>query len=76
MTFQGLTDQQAEQSRVKYGTNCLSEIKGETFWDKLKGNFGDPMIKILIVALLVNVAIYVLSITGVIHADVEWYEPL
>jgi calcium-translocating P-type ATPase len=76
MTFHGLTDQQVEQSREKHGTNCLSEVKGETFWDKLKGNFGDPMIKILVVALLVNVAIYILSATGVIQAEVEWYEPL
>ena len=47
MTFQGLTDQQVEESREKYGTNQLSEIKGESFWDKLKGNFGDPMIKLI-----------------------------
>ncbi len=76
MNFQGLTDQQVEQSRAENGTNKLSELRGETFWDKLKGNFGDPMIKILIVALIINVVIYILSVTGVIHADVEWYEPL
>lgn len=76
MEFKGLSDKQVEESREKYGKNTLSEIKGETFWDKLKGNFGDPMIKILVVALIVNVVIYILSATGVIHAEVEWYEPL
>lgn len=46
----GLTDKQAEESKAKYGDNRISEVKTESFWDKLKGNFGDPMIKILCVA--------------------------
>jgi calcium-translocating P-type ATPase len=72
----GLNDKQVEESKAKYGTNRLSELATETFWDKLKGNFGDPMIKILVVALLVNVVIYVLGAVGVIAATVEWYEPI
>jgi len=72
----GLSDKQAEESKAKYGTNKLSELATETFWDKLKGNFGDPMIKILCVALLVNVVIYILGAIGVIESDVEWYEPI
>lgn len=73
----GLTTQQVEESRAKNGSNKLSEVEGETFWDKLKGNFGDPMIKILCVALLVNVLIFVLGATGVLKdVDVEWYEPV
>ena len=31
----------------QYGDNRLTEQASESFWDKLKGNFGDPMIKIL-----------------------------
>lgn len=76
MDFKGLTSAEVEESRAKNGSNKLSETKGESFWDKLKGNFEDPMIKILIVALLINVAIYILGVTGVISTDVEWYEPL
>lgn len=72
----GLNDKEVEQSKAKYGTNKLSEVVGETFWDKLKGNLGDPMIKILIVALLVNVIIYILGAVGVIQSSVEWYEPI
>lgn len=73
----GLTSAQAEESRAKNGSNKLSEVQGETFFDKLKGNFGDPMIKILCVALAVNVIIYILGATGVLsNVDVEWYEPV
>ena len=63
----GLNDQQVAESKARYGDNRLSEIKGETFWDKLIGNFGDPMIKILCVALLINVVFAFMGQT-------EWYE--
>ena len=73
----GLSDEQVRQSKEKYGDNRISEVASETFWDKLKGNFGDPMIKILCVALLVNIVIYILGAMGVIKdAGVEWYEPI
>ncbi|MBR1528775.1 MAG: calcium-translocating P-type ATPase, PMCA-type [Oscillospiraceae bacterium] len=51
----GLNDQQVEESRSKYGSNKMSEQASETFMQKLLGNFGDPMIKILLVALIINV---------------------
>ncbi len=73
----GLTDQQVAESKQKYGDNSMTEQAHESFWDKLKGNLGDPMIKILIVALLVNVVLAVLGITGVIKEGApEWYEPV
>ncbi|MCH5195376.1 MAG: calcium-translocating P-type ATPase, PMCA-type [Oscillospiraceae bacterium] len=73
----GLTDQEAAESKAKYGDNSMTEQASESFWDKLKGNLGDPMIKILIVALLINVVLAVLGITGVIKEGApEWYEPL
>ncbi|MCM1524332.1 MAG: calcium-translocating P-type ATPase, PMCA-type [Ruminococcus sp.] len=76
MKFNGLTDKEVEESRQKYGSNRLSEVESETFWDKLKDNFGDPMIKILCVALIINIIIFFLSKAGVVQADVEWYEPI
>ncbi len=73
----GLTSAQAEESKKEHGTNKLSEVKGETFMQKLLGNFGDPMIKILCVALLVNLLIFILGATNVLpNVDVEWYEPV
>ena len=73
----GLTDSQAEESRQKYGDNSMTEQASESFWDKLKGNLGDPMIKILIVALLINVVLAILGGVGVIKEGApEWYEPI
>ncbi len=65
----GLNDREVVEQRQKYGSNMLSEVKSESFWDKLKGNFGDPMIKILCVALAINVVFAFLGQT-------EWYEPV
>lgn len=65
----GLNDAQVEESKKKYGDNRLSEIKSETFWDKLRSNFGDPMIKILCVALAINVVFAILGQT-------EWFETI
>ena len=67
MQTRGLSDEQVRASREKYGDNHLTEQASESFWDKLKGNFGDPMIKILCVALLINVVFAVLG-------QVAWYE--
>lgn len=73
----GLTDSQAEESKQKYGDNSMTEQASESFWDKLKGNLGDPMIKILIVALLINVVLAILGGVGVIKEGApEWYEPI
>ena len=54
MNLKGLTDQQVKESRKKYGTNSLTEKERESFLDKLKDNLGDPMIKILIFALIIS----------------------
>lgn len=51
----GLNDQQVNEALAKYGNNALSQPPRETFWDKLWDNFQDPIIRILILALLVNV---------------------
>ncbi len=73
----GLTDRQAAESKDRFGDNSMTEQRSESFWDKLKSNLGDPMIKILIVALLVNVVLAILGITGVISEGApEWYEPV
>ncbi len=73
----GLTDKEVAESKQKYGDNSMTEQAHESFWDKLKGNLGDPMIKILIVALLINVVLAILGITGVIKEGApEWYEPV
>lgn len=69
MKITGLTDAQVEASKQKYGDNRMTEQKSESFWSKLWDNFGDPMIKILCVALVINIIFAFLGQT-------EWYESL
>jgi calcium-translocating P-type ATPase len=63
----GMTDAQVEASRTQWGSNALTPQASETFLDKLLGNFKDPTIIVLMVAL---VMISALAAFG--HA--EWYE--
>lgn len=78
----GLTDKEVAESKQKYGDNSMTEQAHESFWDKLKGNLGDPMIKILIVALLINVVLAILGLVKnsegqpFVEGAPEWYEPL
>ena len=51
----GLTSEEAEQSLKQYGNNALSKPPRQAFLEKLLENFQDPIIRILIVALLVNI---------------------
>ncbi len=63
----GLSDKEVEASRAKNGSNKMSEQAAEGLWDKFKDNLGDPMIKILLVALIINVVFTFMGKT-------EWYE--
>ncbi|MFT9077233.1 calcium-translocating P-type ATPase, PMCA-type [Ethanoligenens sp.] len=65
----GLNDRQVGASRAQYGENRLTEKKREGFWTKLRSNFGDPMIRVLCVALAANILFAVLGQT-------KWYESL
>ena len=47
--IKGLNKDQVEQSRKLHGDNVIHEAEQETFWDKFKGAFDDPMIKLLLV---------------------------
>ena len=47
--IKGLNKDQVEQSRKFHGDNIIHEAEQETFWDKFKGAFDDPMIKLLLV---------------------------
>lgn len=47
--IKGLNKDQVEQSRKLHGDNIIHEAEQETVWDKFKGAFDDPMIKLLLV---------------------------
>ncbi|MBQ4404400.1 MAG: calcium-translocating P-type ATPase, PMCA-type [Selenomonadaceae bacterium] len=67
MKITGLTDAQVQEAKAKFGDNSITEQAREGFWDKLKGNFDDPIIKILIFALILNVFFAFMG-------KAEWYE--
>ena len=69
MNYKGLNEEDVLLSREKNGSNKLSEVKGEGFWKKLLNNFKDPMIEILLVALVINIVI-------ACFGKSEWYEPV
>ena len=55
MNYKGLTTKEVEISRKKYGTNSLTKVKGNTFFKLFLESLGDPIIKILLIALAIKV---------------------
>lgn len=69
MKLTGLTTQQVEESRSKHGSNSLTQIPPDPLWKKILEGFKDPMIMILLVALVVQVVLFFLG-------QAEWFEPV
>jgi len=69
MKFVGLTAQQVEESRKQHGANTLTQIPPEPLWKKILAGFQDPMIMILLVALVVQLVLFFLG-------QAEWFEPV
>ena len=67
MKRNGLTLAQVEESRQLYGANILTQIPREPLWKKFIKGFGDPMIIILLVALVVQLILFLIG-------EAEWYE--
>ncbi len=68
MRFIGLSDEEVEASREKYGANVIPDSEPTTFWEEFKETFKDPMIKILL-------AIAGLMILMFFFGYAEIYEP-
>ena len=56
-TKTGLTEAQAEESRKRHGANRLSKQKSKSFLRRFFSNLNDPVIKILLGALAVNLVL-------------------
>ncbi|MDR2374517.1 MAG: calcium-translocating P-type ATPase, PMCA-type [Bifidobacteriaceae bacterium] len=69
MAPHGLSRVQVAESLREHGSNSLTERDKPGFWSKFLGNLSDPMIRILCVALAINVVFAFLGKT-------EWYEPV
>ncbi|MCL1884917.1 MAG: calcium-translocating P-type ATPase, PMCA-type [Defluviitaleaceae bacterium] len=64
--FVGLSTQEAEESAALHGTNALTKKARAGFFSKYLASFGDPIIRILLVALGVNLLL--------LFRDANWYE--
>lgn len=62
----GLTPAEVEESRRRHGSNQLTHRKRASFWRQFLGNFGDPIIKVLLAALAINVIF--------LFHHFDWYE--
>lgn len=67
--FNGLSQKEIEESRLKYGSNKLPEQEPETFFQKFIGNLKDPMLVLLI-------AIAGIMLVMFAFGQAEIYEPL
>lgn len=62
----GLTEEQVRASRKEHGANTLSRKKRKSFFRQFLSSFGDPIIKILLAALAVNILF--------LFQDADWFE--
>ena len=53
--FHGLNNDEVELNRKKYGTNSITNVKSKGFFKLLLESLGDPIIKILLIALAIKV---------------------
>ncbi len=68
INYNGLSDMEVDNSRKKYGTNELSKVKKKTFFSILLESLGDPIIKILLIALGIKLLF--------IFSKYDWYETI
>lgn len=64
----GLTDEEVIKNRKNYGSNEIEGVQKESFFHKLIATLGDPIIKILLIALAVK--------TLFLFQDFDWYETI
>ena len=66
--YTGLTDKEVIENRKKYGSNTIPRKKRESFLRLLIGTLGDPIIKILLIALAIKVVF--------LFKNFNWYETI
>lgn len=66
--YNGLNEEEVKISREKYGSNELSKTKKDSFLRLLINTLGDPIIKILLIALAIK--------TIFLFKNFDWYETI
>lgn len=68
MELNGLNDEEVKINRRKYGSNSISNTKSNSFLSLLIESLGDPIIKILLIALAIKLVF--------LFRDFDWFETL
>jgi len=68
INYNGLNEEEVIDRRKKYGNNELTKIKQKTFFKILLESLGDPIIKILLIALCIKLLF--------IFSKYDWYETI
>jgi len=68
MNIKGLNLNEVEENRKKYGTNKIESSSNNSFFKLLLESLGDPIIKILLIALAIKVIFLIKSF--------DWYETI
>ena len=76
MKYQGLNKQQVEESRAKHGFNILTPPKKESLFHQFLCKFTDPIIQILLIALLLSVGVAVYQYVTLNEGASVLFEPI
>ena len=72
----GLTDEQVIASRQEHGNNVLTQPSREPLWKQFLEKFKDPLIKILLVALVLSVSLSLYEFFGLHEGVSVLFEPI
>lgn len=75
-TYIGLTDEQAEKSRLEHGINIMTPPKKKSIWLKLLEKFTDPLIIILLIAGTLSIGISFYEYFGLNGSSSVFFEPI
>lgn len=73
--FRGLSNNEAKSRLAKYGTNELEKEEKESIWEKIKEQFEDNLVRILLLAAVISFVISQFEDHEEIHAVPPWVEP-
>ncbi|MDO4783035.1 MAG: calcium-translocating P-type ATPase, PMCA-type [Capnocytophaga felis] len=74
--YQGLSQKQVEESRKKYGANEFSQVEKEPLWKQFLEKFQDPIIIILLVALVASFGVSIYEYTAHDKGINAFFEPI
>ena len=75
-SYQGLNEQQAQESRRKYGVNVLTPPEKEPLWRKYVEKLSDPLIIILLIAGFLSVGISLYEDFVLLEGPSVFFEPV